>query len=107
MIWYIDKGVPNGKCESLREGGQASFFGSARHFQFLICETETSKRLKSARLRHSDFKTFRQQLWKQQQQQKKQTNKEKESAPWDFLSDAKSHLDNYVKNLESEAHMNS
>lgn len=75
VIWYIDKGVPNGKWESLREGGQVSFFGSARHFQFLICETETSKRLKAARVRRSDFKTFWQQLWKQQQQQK--TNKQK------------------------------
>ena len=39
--------MANGKCETLRDGARlAFFFASPRHFNFVNCETETSKRFK-------------------------------------------------------------
>lgn len=38
--WQTNEGVANGKCETAR---LAFFFASPRHFDFLDCETETSK----------------------------------------------------------------
>ena len=36
-------GVANGKCETLRDGETSVFLCEPRHFDFLDCETETSK----------------------------------------------------------------
>ena len=42
--------VANGKCETLEDGETSVFFfASPRHFDFLDCETETSKRFETPR----------------------------------------------------------
>ena len=53
------KGVANGKCETAR---LAFFFASPRHFDFLDCETETSKCFECVRETFRLLK-FEPQIW--------------------------------------------